>query len=218
MSTSRTAERRGQLLACGAFAALACAPSAARAPTLDGVIEAHEWQGARVVTLGPAGAARGYSVRRPGALYLGVDDHDRGIGTVLVALGARVYVLHASAALATAIYERDADGSYRLVRGFAYVCRDPSVAPAALACRDQFLRDEHWVANVEPHGGKNREYRFAGPFAAAAARFVVVAYVFPDEVRAWPENTRDDAVNVELLKGETPEQLRFATERWQPLP
>jgi hypothetical protein len=204
---------RGKVALC--LLALAAAGCAAGPPVIDGVVAAGEWRGAQVVAMG---SAHGYFARRDGALYIGVDDKDRGIGTILIGLGARVYVLHTSAAIATATYERAADGAYRRVRDFAYACRDPSAAPAAVVCRAQFLRDEHWVANVAPHGGRNREYRLEGPFAAPEARYVVVAYVFPSDVRAWPDATHDDALNLELLQGALPERLSFATERWRPIP
>ena len=63
-------------------------------PGIDGVIGKDEWRGATELVMEDA---RAYVRRDASGVAIGVDDRDRGIGTVVVAAD-QIYVLHASAA------------------------------------------------------------------------------------------------------------------------
>src|SRR5262245_28376811 len=93
-------------------------PASSTAPRLDGRIEPAEWRGARPLSLGSHG--RALVLRRDMTLFVAIDGGAKGIASLLVLRGDRMYVLHASAALGTGIYRRDADGSWVREQDFTF--------------------------------------------------------------------------------------------------
>jgi hypothetical protein len=175
----------------------------------DGALSPGEWEGSIQEQL-----ERGHlRIRRSGAeLSVAIEMDAPAIASVLVATSDRAWVLHASAALGTGEYRKTGDGQWKRVRDFDYACRDPVDA----ACRDSFLDREGWLANVDPHGTKVREFvllpaRFAG--AAQELRIVVTALVLPQAAQTWPA-TDDAATSSRLQQGFLPETLELKPERW----
>ena len=174
----------------------------------DGVLTPGEWEGAIQKRLERAQLR----IRRSGAqVAVAIEMEASGIATLLVAGSERVWVLHASAALGTGEYRKAADGRWTRVRDFDYGCRDPVDS----ACRDSFLAREGWLANVDPHGTRVREFvllpdRFVGP---GQLRIAVTALVLPQSAQTWPA-TDDAAASLSLQQGFLPETLELKTKRW----
>jgi hypothetical protein len=189
----------------------AAVPAASAAPRLDGKIEPDEWRGARALELG-RGQGRGRAlVQQQGrTLFVAVDGGGKGISTLLILRGDRMYALHASAALATGIYVRDADGSWRREQDFQWQARDSADEEA----RAKFRRESGWLSNVAP---RDADREFAIDLDALAPADAEPAFVFvryADEIDAWPADVQDDSVAEGLQQGALPERIRLEPSRW----
>jgi hypothetical protein len=116
-----------------------------------------------------------------------------------------IKVLHASAALGTAVYKR-VGKHWKLVRGFEYSCRDPN----DIAARRRFFAREGWLSDVslKPIG------QLGSKLIRRGTRVAIVHFVFPTSVTVQPASARDETSNPEVLRGETPELLSFEPTTW----
>ncbi len=186
-------------------------PAAAAAPRLDGKVEPDEWRGAQELELG-GGRGRVRVQRQGKTLFVAVDAGAKGIATLLVLRGDRMYALHASAALATGIYTRDADGSWKREQDFVWQARDNGDDVA----RAKFRSESGWLANVAPTDA-DREFAIDLDALAPAdvpPAFVFVRYAGPGQIDAWPAGIADDSVAEGLQQGALPERIRLEPERW----
>jgi hypothetical protein len=188
-------------------------PTATAAPRLDGKVEPEEWKGARALELGKTqGRGRALVQQQGRTLFVAVDGGNKGISTLLVLRGDRMYALHASAALGTGIYVRDADGSWKREQDFAWQARDN----ADEAARAKFRQSSGWLANVAPTDA-DREFAIdldALAPAGADPVFVFVRYAGPGQIDAWPAQVEDDSVAEGLQQGALPERIRLDPSRW----
>ena len=96
-----------------------------------------------------------------GYLYLGIRSATREAfaTNIYVEDNDQVRILHASAALGTAIYQQGTD-SWEQTRAFDWKCRGSSNSEAAVAARAAYLQDERWVAGISLMGTPNElEYQ-----------------------------------------------------------
>ena len=49
-------------------------------------------------------------------------------------------------------------------------------------------------------------------------KVVLVGYVYPSQIAAWPADPGDDTVNEAILRGELPDEATFIPDRWGQLP
>ena len=188
-------------------------PALSRDVVADGRIDPAEWAGARQVSVEGMRVRLG---RRGDVLAVAVELERPGISSLLVGTADRVWVLHASAALGTGEYRCAADGTCTRTRGFQFTCRDPSSAPAAKACREEFRSAEGWIGNVSPSGARTREFlidlgRFGTP--GTPLGLVVTGLVLPDQDKRWPEGD-DEAGTVKLQQGYLEERMRLSPRSW----
>jgi hypothetical protein len=120
-----------------------------------------------------------------------------------------VKILHASAALGTAVYKRDGK-RWKLVRGFEYRCRDPRY----IAARRRFFAREGWLSDVSSRPIRQRVFSLGNKLIGRGARVAIVHFVFPNGVKVQPASARDDTSNPEILRGETPALLSFDPATW----
>ncbi|MEN8174083.1 MAG: hypothetical protein ABFS03_14540, partial [Chloroflexota bacterium] len=115
------------------------------APMIDGVMLPGEWDSARVEGFLDGGELR--LMHNEGFLYLGIsaNTQDMIVGNIFVDRGDKIAVLHSSAALGTAIYQKDGD-TWKQTQGFSWCCRSTNSSDAAQAERDAFLQHEGWVS------------------------------------------------------------------------
>ena len=182
-------------------------------PTIDGIGSSGEWKDAQHHRL--ADGSELMLLRSEHDLYIGVRGAATGFPTICIGDDTRVDVLHASAALGTIRYTRNAD---RWQRGepFAWHVRDrPGRADGELA-REQreFLADEHWLANANARGEGLREFRIR---LEPHRKHFAVVFLSTDAMTSsvWPASVVDGCIDPKLLSGDAPDELGFVPEHWK---
>ena len=128
-------------------------------PAIDGTISPVEWDDASIETF--ADGSELLLMHAGGYLYLGVRANTPGmiVGNVFINRGDEIAILHSSAALGTAIYQKGED-NWRQIQNFTWQCRDTSDSESAQAERAEFLLEEGWVAaNSRMGTPEELEYR-----------------------------------------------------------
>lgn len=195
---------------------LCCATRPAWTP--DGRITDPEWKNARAAPLGADGSVA--FLEDGGTLHVALAGGNDGIASLFLHDGDRVFVLHASAALGTAIFERDSGGHWRNTQDFTWEARQPDDA----AAREAFRAKHGWLANVtpprpgQPPGG-DREFLVDLPrFRKSAPLKVAAGYLHLREdgqsVDAWPASVRDAVTSVPLHQGVVTGESVFTPETW----
>lgn len=174
-------------------------------PTIDGAIEASEWADGAVTAMDDGTELRW--LHADGFLYLGVRADAMGAANLVVAEGDQVRVLHSSAALGSAVYRRQEDGTWRLEHDFEWCCRSVSDAGS----RGSLLENEGWVASTGYAGAPGHvEYRL---MLGAPGLQVAVSYVSADgSVAFWPVDLPVGAR--EALHGVRRERAAFDVDTW----
>lgn len=184
--------------------------------TLDGTLDETEWWGAVRQPLEGGGEVW---LRHDGAfLYVGVRGTAEGWSHVYVPHPDTVRVLHASAALGTAIY-RPQGAAWEPVQAFDWAVRAPDLGPEAQAARAAFLGAHGWVASTNRMGTPTDiEFQIDRRlFAADDPRLAVVYASDAEHPHFWPASLADDTRRAELIFGTTPAGLRFEPAQWTTL-
>lgn len=182
-------------------------------PTIDGTHSSGEWDAARIETF--ADGSTLLLMRDEEYLYLGLQANEPGMiaANVFLQRGDEIAILHVSAALGTAIYQRGEGDGWHKIQDFTWQCRDTSLSAAAQAERAAFLQQEGWVAANGRMGTPNElEYQVkipAGDFRLAA---VYLKASPPYEKVPWPAELTDDTVRP--TPGGFPAELQFSPEQW----
>ncbi len=147
-------------------------------------------------------------------LYLGIRSNDEGmiVGNVFLVLGDEITILHSSAALGTAVYQRQNE-IWEQSQAFTWRCRASDQSERAQEEREAFLAEEGWLAANARMGTPNElEYRIdlSGETPHLAANFLQASA--PDVKIPWPANLADDVIRP--TPGGLPQQMRFSTEGW----
>jgi hypothetical protein len=131
---------------------------------------------------------------------------------VFIERGDEIAILHASAALGTALYEQGTD-SWQQTQEFVWRCRETSNSEAAQAARAAFLKEEHWVAANSRMGTPN-ELEYQIEVTAETLRFAVsfLRASDPNVKIPWPSDLADDCIKPS--PGGLPAQLRFSPDLW----
>ena len=154
------------------------------------------------------------AVRRAGdALHVTVTGPRAGLASLCVGNESRVRILHASAAVGDALYERTGD-AWVLKRGFEWKLRDSGTGLPAAEASDEFFAASGWTANPSRRGAPRRDFTIA---LSADVLFVGVAFLStgdPMAVSHWPSSIDDDCRAVKVAQGYLPETARFTPQRW----
>ena len=141
-----------------------------------------------------------------------------GLASLCLAEGPRVRILHASAAVGEAVYERSGD-EWKLVSGFAFKLRDTRKGPAPTdADRREYLTAMGWVANADNSGERPREFIIR---PSALPRFLGVTFLStsdPIALSHWPASMDDGCREIKVAQGFLPPTTQFRPERWHSLP
>lgn len=183
----------------------------ASSPTIDGNIDQQEWASAERHAL--SGGGELLLLKSGGELYVAVRGGTRGLASLCIGDKEQVEVLHASAALGTAVYKRH-DRSWVRSDGFSWEARDRAAPADQLAAeRDRFFTDHQWIANASSAESPNREFRIR---LTPTRRQLGVAFLDTSATRAahWPADAVDGCVDTELLRGDAPKLLRLNPWRW----
>ncbi len=216
----------GALLLPGACRAPPPAPDATApdAPiVIDGVIGDAEWAKAKRTQCAEGGEL--LVLRNAAGVSIAYRGPRQKVATVCVADGSRVRVLHASAALGEALYERDLERGWRLVRGFERWTRPDEGEQAFRPDQiESHLSASGWTATtlvIDEHAPASLEMSIGADALPPDARIAVAMIDFFDPARGaaprWPAGLAADAVNTALLCGDAPQRAQFETTRWAPV-
>jgi len=177
------------------------------APSIDGTFSPGEWDGAMSLPLTNGGELM--IVHNDGYLYLGIRSRDMGFGSICTTNDDQVSVLHSSAGLGTAIFERDGDDWLR-TQQFSYCCWGAPESEVA-----DFLQREGWVASLGTQGvPKEMEYQIEMKDGALTLAVVYVDDFSFESALYWPENLNDDCLGLALTADDPPERLTFSPDSW----
>jgi hypothetical protein len=188
-----------------ALAATLDVPRAA-APVIDGSVADGEWKSAKRVELTNGGHAL---LQHDGTfLSIAIRGPRTGIASLCMPQGKDVAILHASAALGTAVFK---DG--RATREFAWTNRDSTDT----AARDKFLAAEHWFGNATPRGHVDREMQIAIDGRKEIPLTIAFMSFAPNEeqrIHLWPAELKDACASIDLASGKTEGTLVFDRAQW----
>ncbi len=176
--------------------------------TIDGEFSPGEWDEA--MTIDVDGKGELLLMHSEGYLYLGIRSQRMGYGSLCVARGNEVWILHSSAALGSTVLERDGE-SWRKTQDFSWCCRSSS----ATSARDSLLEEEGWVANIGFEGPPNEmEYQIA-----LKGGSLIMAIVYQESSKLetamwWPTDLDDDCLQTITLDGIPPEMATFSLGSW----
>ena len=121
---------------------------------LDGVMEPSEWDAAVEDAL--SDGSQLYLMHQDGYLYLAIRSitSEMIAGNVFIESGGEIAILHASAALGTAVYETGV-GDWNRIQNFSWQCRNSSDSERTQAERQVFLEQEWWLASNSRMGNPN---------------------------------------------------------------
>ena len=139
-----------------------------------------------------------------------------GLASLCVGDDSRVRILHASAAVGEAIYEKDGD-RWILKSGFEWKLRDARTGPPTDEQVNAFLASAGWTANASRAGDPRRNFRIR---LTDRTRYLGVTFFTTDEPMAvsyWPGTIDDDCRAVKVAQGFRPETARFDPRRWHPI-
>ena len=139
-----------------------------------------------------------------------------GLASLCVGDESRVRILHASAAVGEATYERSGD-RWILKAGFDFKLRDTRTGPPSDADRTLYLSTMGWVANASRTGDPVRVFtvRLSEPI-----RFVGITFLATDEPMAmshWPASMDDDCRALKIAQGYLPDSALFRPMSWHRL-
>jgi hypothetical protein len=134
------------------------------------------------------------------------------VGNVFVQQDDEVRILHASAALGTAVFQKGGE-TWEQAQAFDWRCRSTDDGKAAQAEREAFLRDEGWVSVNSRIGAPNElEFKIAAPRNGFRLAVNVLRSSDPGAKHPWPSDLDDDCIKP--TPGGLPSQMRFQPDRW----
>jgi len=142
-----------------------------------------------------------------GALYVGIRHTVPGAVNLVMAQGGRVKVLHSSAALGSAFYGRQDDGTWVMEHDFDWCCRTAgdTEAMGALLVEEGWTATNGWV-------GVAGEVEYQVHVGTGDMR-VALSWIGPDgAATVWPSDLA--GVEREALYGLRADQEIFIPESW----
>lgn len=183
------------------------------APQIDGTLAAGEWDDALSIPLSDAASL--FLKHAGGYLYLGIQATSMGVGSPLIVRGGEILVLHASAALGTAIYVRK-DDAWTLRQDFEWKCRSTGFSAPAKNERARFLQQNGWLGTIGYLGDPNQfEYEIAWEDESLTLLFLFADFTDTIHLLSWPIPPADAApYETVITASPTPPQMQFDTESW----
>jgi len=180
--------------------------------TIDGTMTPGEWDPARVEAF--ADGSELFLMHDQGYLYLAIRSNtpEMIVGNIFLSEGDKVRILHTSAALGTAVYQRGVE-SWQQTQAFNWRCRRTDRSDAAQAERDTFLQDEGWVS-INSRVGTPNELEYKIQLSGRSIRLAanLLRSSAPDVKVAWPPDLDDDCVKP--TPGGLPAEMHFSPDRW----
>jgi len=179
--------------------------------TIDGVFSPGEWGKALTIDL-----ANGELLLMHAGdyLYLGIRSERLGLGSPCVQWADKISILHSSAALGTATYEKDGV-IWQKTRDFSWTNRDTTNSQQALEERQEHLERENWLASNGLMGHRNEmEYQIA---MTNGEVLLGLAYLMSPEYEStdyWPDTLGSGCRYFTPAPDGPPETVDFAPETW----
>ncbi len=181
-------------------------------PIIDGTLSTGEWDDAAAKAF--ADDSQLFLMREEDYLYLGIRTQEQRsfAGNVYFLRDEKIFVLHSSAALGTAIYEK-ADNGWEQIQDFIWQLRDTSISESAQAKRAEFLLTEGWLASNGNMGTSNElEYQIKIQEDQLQIAVVFTKSTSPYEKVPWPSQLDDDTITP--TPGGFPTMMDFSPTRW----
>ena len=180
-------------------------------PSIDGRIDEQEWAGAKRAKL--SGGGEVLILPRDEFVYVAVRGPRPGLASLCVSKGKSVRILHASAAVGEATFERWGD-VWMKRQGFEWTLRDsPRTGGPSEKAKIDALAKAGWLANASAAGSPEREFQIA----ATDIESLGVTFLSIDEpmtVSYWPATMSDDCRTVKIPQGYLPDTARFDPSSW----
>lgn len=181
-------------------------------PILDGTIAADEWADAMTVELSPESTL--FLKHSAEYLYLAFRATTMGVPSPLVVRGDEVQVLHASAALGTAIYAQES-ATWRMQQAFEWQCRRQGFSTSAVAERERFLAQEGWLGTIG-YLGAPTEFEYMLLLDEEPIRMLVLFMEAADPIQllSWPVPADEASDYLEIITGPIPDEVTFDLDQW----
>lgn len=136
----------------------------------------------------------------------------QGFPHLCVGDSSQVRILHASAALGEAVYQKTGD-TWRLTSGFEWALRDSRQASPTSAEEEAFFTRTGWLSKASWRGDPVRHFRVK---RTAAVQHLAVAFLATEtmNVSHWPGTVNDSCREVKVVQGHLPETARFEPAAW----
>lgn len=180
---------------------------------IDGKIDETEWKSASSFPMKNGGTV---FFRYDGSyLFAGVRGPEYGWSHLYINEGddSSVLVYHASAALGATTYKPDKSGKWQSSNPFTWELRDRVIGPDLLTKMDDYLAKNFWVANNNNTGNRN-EIEFKIKPRGSKVRVAAVFAVGEPGRYFFPETLADDTIKDQLVRGNTPADLKFDPAQW----
>ena len=192
---------------------LAC--QSAGAPTIDGTLPDYEWASAWKAKLEGGGEVRLLAEGK--FLFVAIrGPRAPGLASVCVAKGKTVRILHASAAIGDAAFERWGD-MWMKRKAFEWTLRDsPRGTVPSDDVKAEWLLKSGWLANASASGSVVREFKIY----IKDVDSIGVAYLATEDpmtVAYWPSSMHDDCRSLKIPQGYLPDTARFDPSSWYQL-
>jgi hypothetical protein len=181
-------------------------------PTINGTMESGEWDEAAIGTLSDGSELR--LIHAGGYLYLGIrgSTPEMIVGNVFIRRGNEIRILHASAALGTAIYQLNND-HWEQAQEFIWRCRETNESESSITARDAFFDDEGWVSVNSRIGTPNElEYKIEITGEPLGLAVNIIRSSDPNLKPSWPAGLADDVILP--TPGGLPSTLEFTLDQW----
>ena len=181
-------------------------------PIIDGIINDQEWQNAARYHFDEGSEV--YLMISGNHLFLAIRANGGGMiaGNVFLAEENQIMILHTSAALGTALYNKDGE-QYKKIKDFSWCCRSKIDDEASRVAREKFFADENWLGINSFLGVENElEYKI---LLEGQLDMLAVNFIYADgggDKQVWPVGLKD---GVSLpTSGGFPEMIEFSVEEW----
>ena len=190
---------------------LAAAAQHMQLPAIDGHLSEEEWGAAYKAPMSDGGAVR--LLHTGDALFVAVKGPRAGLASLCVAKGSSVRILHASAAIGEAAFERWGD-MWMKRAGFEWTLRDsPTGGWRSVSAQNDWASRSGWIANASASGSPQREFRIA----AKTVDYIGVTFLTTDQpmtLTYWPPTMTDDCRLTKIAQGYLPDTARFDPPSW----
>jgi len=181
-------------------------------PVIDGVLQPGEWDQADLFHFEDESEL--FLLQKGGYLYLairaGIDEMIAG--NVFLQNGNQIFIMHASAALGTVIYQEAGD-SWVKIQDFEWCCRSKIESEAAREDREIIFNQDGWLGINSFNGNENElEYkiRLTGTETYLAVNFLSADT--PGLKLVWPIGLVDGPA--QPVDGGFPKLMDFSPENW----